>query len=72
VFSEYGIDMVALLIYSANERMKGFFGIVVIMDTHTTCRTSVFQEDGIAIGELMYLCKDVLLEERQRREQHIS
>jgi hypothetical protein len=72
VFTEYGIEMIALLMYSAIDRMKGCFGLVIMTDTHTTSRTSTYQDDGIAMGELMYLCKDILLEERQRRANSVS
>jgi hypothetical protein len=70
VFTEYGIEMIAILMYSAIDQMKGCYGIVILTDTHTTSRTATYKDDGIAIGELMNLCISMLLEERTRREQH--
>jgi hypothetical protein len=66
-FSEYGIEIIAMLIYSTIKSLKGCFGVVIIVDTHTMSMTKVYQEDGIAVGELLNLSKSVLLEERQQR-----
>jgi len=68
-FNEYGIELVAFLLYSAMDKLNGCFGVILVVDTGRLQMTGVHKSDGIAVGELMDMSIRILKEEKERREQ---